>query len=91
MYKTKKLLKKLFYILFILIIIFLYNIHEKNVINKKNSFDFFIINIAINDNDTKTIKYKIKNINKKNILKKLQNNNKSLNTKIINNKINIHK
>jgi hypothetical protein len=66
MNKTKILFKNLIYIILILTIILLYKNHEKNIQNNINSFDFFIIKIAINNDDNKTFKYKIKNIEKQN-------------------------
>lgn len=103
MIKIKKLLKNLIYAIAILIIIFIYKAHEKNTLNKINSFNFFMINTAINNKDKKTIKYKIKDFNNtishklehsykiiiKNKEKHLTLNKKNLNNKKIKNKINI--
>lgn len=103
MIKIKKLLKNFIYVVVILTVIFIYKAHEKNIINKINSFNFFIINTAINNKDQKTIKYKTKDFNKKisnklehsykiiikNKEKNLTLNQKKLNNKKIKNKINI--
>ncbi|HIH2762809.1 MAG TPA: hypothetical protein ACYCDA_00445 [Candidatus Azoamicus sp.] len=104
MIKIKHLLKKIFYTITIIILIFIYKDHEKNALNKINSFDFFILSTAINNKDKKTIKYKIKYFNNKisqilindykidlikNKEKYLILNKKNLNNKEIKNKINI--
>ncbi len=105
MIKTKKLFKNVIYIIVILTLIFIYKIHEKNVIKKQNSFEIFMINIALNNKDVSTVKHKIKNLDKKisNLIIKnnklnIKNNKKNLNliiknlnNKKIKNKINILK
>ncbi|CAB3976307.1 hypothetical protein [Candidatus Azoamicus ciliaticola] len=98
MIKTKFFLKNVIYIIVILALIFIYKIHEKNVITKQNSFDIFMINIALNNKDEKTVNFKIKNLDEKNsnlIIKNnklnVKKNKKNLNNKKIKNKINILK
>jgi hypothetical protein len=94
MIKTKFFFKNVIYIIVILTLIFIYKIHEKNVITQKNSFDMFIINIAINNKDKKTVNFKIKRLDEKKsnlIIKNDKLNIKNLNNKKIKNKINILK
>lgn len=99
MIKIKKLLKNVSYIIVILTLIFIYKLHEKNVIKTQNSFDIFMINIALNNKDVSTVKHKIKNLDKKtsNLITKnnklnIKNNKKNLNLIKKNlNKINILK
>lgn len=104
MIRIKHFLKKIFYTITIITLIFIYKNHERHTLNKINSFDFFILSTAINNKDKKTIKYKIKNFNKKTsqilindykiyrIKNKEKNfilNKKKLNNKEIKNKIDI--
>lgn len=98
MIKTNFFLKNVIYIIVILTLFFVYKKHEKNVITRKNSFDIFIINIAINNKDKKTVNFKIKSLDEKksNLIIKnnklnIKNNKKNLNNKKIKNKINILK
>lgn len=94
MIKTKFFFKNVTYIIVIITLIFIYKIHEKNVITKKDSFDIFIINIALNNKDKKTTNFKIKSLDEKKsnlIIKNNKLNKKNLNNKKIKNKINILK
>lgn len=63
MKKIKTILKFFFLIIIVLIIFLLYKGHEKNKINKTNSFDFIVINLSIKNNDKTTLKYKLKKNN----------------------------
>lgn len=87
MIKTKFFLKNVIYIIVILTLIFIYKIHEKNVITKQNSFDIFMINMALNNKDEKTVKFKIKNLDEKNSNLIIKNNKLNIKNKNNNNKI----